>query len=119
MLIRSLKGDYAFRRLRKGKAGYSRLLSIRWLPHNEGCVRVGIIVTKKIGKATTRNLVRRRLREALRAILKEKSVVNKALHKQLPSLKLVIIPKPETASCDYWQLKTALEKAMNRAGLLA
>ncbi|MFY0119869.1 ribonuclease P protein component, partial [Acinetobacter baumannii] len=54
----SLKGDRAFQRLRQGRAGRGRFLSVKWLPAPE--LRVGIVVSKKVGKAVVRNRIKRR-----------------------------------------------------------
>ena len=108
LVIQSLKGDRAFRRLRRGKAGYARLLSLRWRPAREG-IHVGIVVSKKVGNAVVRNRVRRRLKEGLKAILAGADDF---------SFELVIIARPEAAGADYWQLKGALETALRKGQAL-
>ena len=107
-VIQSLKGDRAFRRLRRGKAGHARLLSLRWRPAREG-IYVGIVVSKKVGNAVVRNRVRRRLKEGLKVIL--------AGQKDF-SFELVVIARPEAAEADYWQLKGALETALHKGQAL-
>jgi ribonuclease P protein component len=116
--IRSLKGDYAFRRLKRGHSGYSKLLSIRWRADQEGKIRVGIIVTKKVGNAVTRNLIRRRLREAFRVLLNSKGIAQEAKFRQDPSASLIIIVKPDAAGQSYKSLAKALENSLSRAGFL-
>lgn len=115
--ITSLKGDYAFRRLRKGKGGGAKWLNVRVLPGKDAGVRVGIITSKKVGKATVRNLLRRRIREGLRDIL-----LHKSLHPQFglsrPSLDIVIVVHTEAVQADYWQLRGALQQALLKAGVL-
>ncbi len=118
MQIRSLKGDYAFRRLKKGHSGYSKLLSIRWRADQEGKIRVGIIVSKKVGNAVTRNLIRRRLREAFRALVNSKTIAQQARFKQDPSVSLIIIVKPDAAGQSYQSLVKALDQSLSRAGFL-
>ncbi|HEX7022504.1 MAG TPA: ribonuclease P protein component [Trueperaceae bacterium] len=125
--VHSLKGDAAFRRLRRGRPGGDRLLSVRWLANNDEVVRVGIVVSKKVGKAVVRNRVRRRLREALRAILatarptESSSSSNplspKAMHRGRPSFDLIVIARPEAAQADYWTLRASLAKALARGHL--
>lgn len=119
LVLCSLKRDRDFRRLRKGKFGSVKYLSIRWLTHQhklfsvsamETIIYVGIIVNKKVGKAVVRNLVRRRLREALKAILTKTT--------QKECIDIVIIAKPEAAKADFWQLKGALHLALEKAKLL-
>ncbi|MCA9838697.1 MAG: ribonuclease P protein component [Trueperaceae bacterium] len=118
MLLGSLKGDYAFRRLQKGQAGYSKYLSVRWRGDQEGRIRVGIIVTKKLGKAVKRNLVRRRLLEALRALLREVNFMQGALFKKMPSFSLLIIARPEAVQATYKELEQSLRHALIRAKLI-
>ncbi len=113
-VIQSLRGDRAFQRLRRGKAGHAKLLSLRCRPIREDGVRVGVVVNKKVGKAVVRNRVRRRLREALRAIL----LRAEARRQQAFALEVVIIARPEAADADYWQLKGALEHALRKGQVL-
>ncbi len=112
-VIQSLKGDRAFQRLRRGRAGHAKFLSLRWRPVRAEGVRVGIVVSKKVGNAVVRNRVRRRLREALRAILLASSSRLAAA-----SFELVIIARPEAAQADYWGLKSALEHALRKGQVL-
>lgn len=113
-VIRSLKGDRAFQRLRRGKAGHAKLLSLRWRPVRAEGVRVGIVVSKKVGKAVTRNRVRRRLREGLRAVLQRAE----AGRPNGFALELVIIARPDAAEADYGQLKGSLEHALRKGHVL-
>ena len=106
----SLKGDRTFQQMRRGKAGHAKLLSLRWRSNREMCVRVGIVVSKKVGNAVVRNRVRRRLREALRALTMEKNVSK--------TFDLVVIARPVAADADYWQLKDALRYALKKGGAL-
>ena len=118
MTIASLKGDRAFQRLRKGRAGHANYLSTRWMPDQNGQVRVGIVVNKQVGKAVVRNRVRRRLREALRVLMLERSISPEASFKGNPSFALVVIARPEAAQADFQQLKDALAHALKKGKLL-
>ena len=113
-VIQSLKGDRAFQRLRRGRAGHAKFLSLRWRPARVGGVHVGIVVSKKVGKAVVRNRVRRRLREALRAAL----LKAETKRKEVLAFELVIIARPEAAEADYWQLRGALEHALRKGKAL-
>ena len=66
---------------------------------------MGIVVSKKVGKAVTRNRVRRRLREIVRRM-------------HLPPADLIIVARPEAASADYHALARDLIRALDRSGLL-
>jgi ribonuclease P protein component len=77
---------------------------------------VGIVVSKKVGKAVTRNRVRRRLREALRELLLSRAC--RVTARGAPSFDLVIVARPESAQADYRQLRAALEQALKKAAIL-
>jgi len=103
--LTSLKTDAAFRRLRRGRSGRAGTLSVRWLPARHGEVRVGIVVSKKVGKAVVRNRVRRRIREILRRM-------------HLPAADLMVIARPEAATADYATLARDLLRALDKSGML-
>lgn len=116
LVIRSLTGDRAFKRLRKGRSGHAKYLSLRYLPTDTAEVRVGIVVSKRVGKAVIRNTVRRRLREALRTILRSSKC--RVCARGRPSYDLLVIARPEAAAASYQELRDALERALKRAALL-
>ncbi len=103
--LTSLRGDAAFRRVRRGRPGRSRLVSVRWLPLNASEVRVGIVVSKKVGKAVVRNKVRRRLREIVRRM-------------HLPPAEIMIIARPEAAQASFQELARDLRRALAKSGLV-
>jgi ribonuclease P protein component len=116
-LLSSLKGDRAFQRLRKGQAGHGKYLSVRVLPSRQTGIRIGIVVSKKVGKAVVRNRVRRRLKEGFRSLL-EKPLKPQLTRQGVPAFDVVVVTRPEAAEADYWQLRGALEHALRKAGVL-
>ncbi len=63
----SLKNNFEFRRLyNKGKSAASQLLVVYCRKNGRPGNRLGITVSKKVGKAVHRNKLRRRLRETYR-----------------------------------------------------
>jgi ribonuclease P protein component len=116
-LLSSLKGDRAFQRLRKGTAGHGKYLSVRVLPSRQPGIRIGIVVSKKVGKAVVRNRVRRRLKEGFRSLL-GKSIKPQLTRQGVPAFEVVVVTRPEAAEASYWQLKGALEYALRKAGVL-
>lgn len=63
----SLNNNFEFRRLyNKGKSAASPLLVLYCRKNGRRCNRLGITVSKKVGKAVHRNKLRRRLRETYR-----------------------------------------------------
>lgn len=57
-------------------------------------LKIGLVVTKKVGNAVVRNKVKRRLREALRILLKNEVIVSKI--KQMMPMHLVFIANRQT-----------------------
>jgi ribonuclease P protein component len=102
----SLKGEGAFRRVRaRGKSGRTALLTLRWMPHRKPEVLLGIVVSKKVGKAVVRNRVRRRIREAARRM-------------EWPACQAMVVAQPEAATATYGEILKALVKAAGKSGLL-
>lgn len=102
--LEGLTKDWRFRRIRnKGKPGRANILSLKWIPSKQGLF-VGIVASKKVGNAVTRNRIRRRIREALRRM-------------DLPPLEAVIIANPEAAKARYPEVVKALYTAMRKAGM--
>lgn len=66
---------------------------------------MGITVSKKVGKAHDRNLVKRRLREAIRRF------------DLAPGYDLVVVAKPAASDAQYQELVHALSHALGRAGV--
>lgn len=77
---------------------------------------MGIVVSRKVGKAVVRNRVRRRLREAARALLGE-GVAAAAMEGPVPSFDMVVIARPSAAEASYHELLHALRQAFSRGKL--
>lgn len=92
---------------RRGRSWALPLLALHALPQPIG-QRVGISVSKKLGKAVTRNLVRRRLREATRAVITEWK----------DGCDLVLVARSAAATASYAELEAAVQELARRAGLL-
>ena len=54
---------------KKGTTTFSNFIGLYCVPTNKKIARIGFSINKKIGKAHTRNLVKRRLSEIIRDIL--------------------------------------------------
>ena len=68
--------------------------------------RLGLITSRKVGKAVLRNTAKRRLREIFRT--------NK--HKLTPGLDIIFILKPQITSTGYSKLKSAVLDCLESAG---
>jgi ribonuclease P protein component len=73
-------------------------------------VHVGIVVSRKVGNAVTRNRVRRRLREALTARMR-----TQPLPPGIQGVDLIVIARPSAAEAGYDDLRRSLERALERS----
>lgn len=69
--------------------------------------RFGFAVSKRVGKATVRNRVRRRLREAVRG---ERATI-------VPGWDMVFIARQPVAEADYGEVVAAVHGLLGRAGV--
>lgn len=90
---------------RQGTSAANRLLVLRALPNGLDHSRFGFVVSKRIGNAVTRNLVKRRLREVVR----QYNVKN--------GWDAVFIARRGAADAEYVQLKQATSNLMQRSKL--
>ena len=110
----SMKRSQRLRRARdfsavyqRGRAWSNQMLAVRVLPNELPHGRYGFAVGKRVGAAVVRNKVKRRLREAVRALA------------PAGGWDVVVIARPPTATADYAGLRAALASLLRRAGLLA
>ena len=81
-------------------------MALRSAPNELNWSRYGYAVPKRVGKAVTRNRVRRRLREMLRLLPVQEGY------------DVVISARPEAAQASFYQLKAELTLLLRRAKLL-
>ena len=104
----SLKLNHIFRRLYKSAAQANSYLVLYCRPNHTGTNRVGVTVSKKLGKAVIRNRVRRRLREVYR--LNENQFV--------PGYDIVVVARSRCVKASFSALKEAYLSLAQEAGLL-
>jgi ribonuclease P protein component len=79
-------------------------------PEPAAGVRAAYVVSRKVaGKATDRNRIKRRLREALRSFLPQVQGCPE----------LVLIARAPAVEADYWQLRDMLGRLLHKAGVLS
>lgn len=101
----SLKKDKDFKKVyKKNFACYNRDFTVLVRENGLDSPRFGFTISKKIGKAHSRNQLKRKLREIVR--------IN---YKNLNGVDIVIIPKKHTTEFGYHRLKSSLGHALNQA----
>ena len=104
----TLKKNYEFQRLyAKGKSAVTPWLVVYARRTRRETNRIGFTVSTKLGKAVTRNRVRRRLREIYR--LHETEIV--------PGTELVVVARARAVSARYGQLERAFLSACEKLGV--
>ena len=104
----SLKLNHIFRKLYATAGQANGLLVLYSRPNRTGGNRVGVTVSKKLGKAVVRNRVRRRLREVYR--LNEDRFA--------PGWDIVVVARSRCISADFNKLTGAYLSLAEKAGIL-
>ena len=104
----ALKLNHIFQRLYRTSGHANAHLAVYARPNRSNTNRVGITVSKKLGKAHIRNRVRRRLREIYR--LNE--------DKFLPGWDIVVVARTKAVFADFNSLAAAYLQLAKKAGLL-
>jgi ribonuclease P protein component len=91
---------------RQGTAYRGRLFAVHAFPNEHGSPRLGLSVSRKVGKAVTRNTVRRRLREVFGLCVPD-----------VPGdLDLVVSARPAAANATFEELRAEFGKSLDRFG---
>ncbi|MCJ7829664.1 ribonuclease P protein component [Patescibacteria group bacterium] len=94
---------------KKGQGLKEGFLYLKFIKNNFGVSRFGFIVSKKFSqKATTRNKIKRRLRELVRIKL---SKIKKGIDG-------IIVVTPGFEINDFWELEEILNKLFKKAHLI-
>ncbi len=102
-----LRKSADFRDVRKrGRRVSDRLMTFDSAPSDGDATRFGLVVSKRVGGAVTRNKVKRRLRGALSSL------------DVLPGYDIVVSARPAAADADYHMLLSSLKRLAERAGVL-
>ncbi len=91
-----------------GTAKHTGHLTMVYLPTKKRATKIGFSVAKKIGKAHTRNLVKRRLR----------SIVKDIVPKLPDEYNIVFIAKSGAESIDFAKLQSEVNYLLSKSGLI-
>lgn len=95
-----IKKSEEFNRARsKGKTFRNKQFTMNRCPNGLQYSRFGFIITKKVGKATVRNKLRRRL----------KALVRERLDSIEKGFDFVIVPRPQTSELSFMELEKNLD----------
>ncbi len=104
-----LKKSAEFQRVRALKQSWAHPLLVLYVaPNDLGITRIGISVSKRIGKAVVRNRAKRLIREAARQYLPVLP----------PGRDLVFMARSGMGEASYEQVSRAVESLLSRARLL-
>ncbi|WP_124728590.1 ribonuclease P protein component [Staphylospora marina] len=104
-----LKRRNDFRRVfQSGESSANRQFVVVVLSRKgDGPPRIGVSVSRKVGKAVVRNRIRRLVKEVTRHWIPELK----------PGIDFVVIARTGAASMDYQQVKSSLRHVYRRAGI--
>jgi ribonuclease P protein component len=95
-----------FRRVfARGKRTSNSLTNVAAVANDLSYLRVGLSVSKRVGKAVTRNLVKRRIRNAF------------ANMNVIGGWDIVVTAKPNSSEASYGDLGEAIQKSVERLGI--
>ena len=88
---------------RKGIAYRGRLFTVHAFPNELDIARLGLSVSKKVGNAVVRNVVRRRFKEIFRELAMEAK-----------KLDIVVSAKPASAGASFGELRDEFERSLRK-----
>lgn len=109
-ISKGLKKDKDFRKVyQQGKSFANKYLVIYIMKNNLDESRVGVSVSKKVGKAVIRNKVKRRIKEAFRIL------VDKDIKK---GYDIVFIARVSSSECEYKDIEKSVVNLCKKSKIL-
>lgn len=107
---KGLRKDAEFRKVyKKGKSFANKYLVMYILNNNEEINRVGFSISKKVGKATIRNRVRRLIKEVYR-LESDENIIK--------GYDIVFIARIASKECTYKDIQKSMKYLMKKSNLL-
>ena len=100
------RGEDIARVRAEGIARNDKLFSLRALSNDQPCVRVAVSASRGVGGSVKRNRARRRVREAVRAVLRDQRTT--------AGLDLVLLARPAALVATPADLRGAVERELLR-----
>ena len=104
-----LKNKWEFERVYKnGKRYWNKIFVMYIMPNKINMTRLGLTVSKKVGKSVKRNRVKRLIRESFR--LSQEQI--------MPGYDIVVVAQPSAYGLKCQQARLELLSLLRRAGIL-
>lgn len=109
--LKTIKESSVFQKIsRTGKRWAGSAFIMQVLKTEKGTAfHLGLTASRKVGGAVVRNKAKRRLREVVRLLIKER---------ELAGFDMVLIAKAAATSCDFQILREDLQKGLKATGIL-
>jgi len=112
MKIEKIKKNREFRFVyRKGNSINDENLVIYIFKRSDGHDKLGISVSKRVGKSVTRNRVRRLIYESYRSILKENVILKNGYS-------LIFIARSKSSDCTFAEIKRSVANLLLSFGFI-
>jgi len=105
---RIVKGRDFRRVYRLGRKMQGKKLKLYYFPNHQGITRFGFSISKKVGKAVQRNLLKRRLREICR----------KYIFDFLPGWDIILVAREDAAAAPFSELEQEVLNMGRRGKIL-